>query len=121
MSTGRFAILGFPENIVIKRSINSGTWNDGEWSAPDTTSLAIEAISVQPLRPWELIAFDEGDRDREALEIFTKEELKTADEDTKIPADIIIYKNKEYVVKSVEYWNELNLQHWRSVAFRKKQ
>ena len=83
-----------------------------------TTSLIVG--SFQPLTGKERDALPEGVRTREALKVYTKSEIRTADQHTGTPADEIEYDGRVFVVTAVDRYPKL-IPHYKGTLLRKQE
>jgi len=112
-----------PNNLVLKRSTGAATYADGYAQQVTRGSVSFGG-SVQPLTGDELLDLEEGQRSRDPRIILTETELKTVDKSTGIPADIVEYEGKDYVVYKVEpyvEWSGGGVQHYEVTILRKDQ
>lgn len=103
--------------LTVKRK-DTGTYDKGRYVPAGTeTTLIFYDCSLQPLRPREIQLLPENFRSREAVKIFSKDELRTADAVAGYEADRVQYKDKWYEVHSVEDWSEHG-NFWKAVALK---
>jgi hypothetical protein len=60
---------------------------------------------VQPLRPEEILRLEDSRHIQEAIKLYTQTELFTVDVGEKIQPDVIVYRNHEFEVESIGYWD----------------
>jgi len=61
--------------------------------------------NVQPTKPAELAKIEGGENVEEAVTIYTKTELRMADDEQGLEADRVEYRNKNYKVMSAADWS----------------
>lgn len=93
----------------------------GESTAPSVQLLLIAPVAVHPLVGAELEKLVEGDRDRDHIRIFSRQELHTARAGTNEAADVILYdangagnKSRYRVITAENHVR--NSLHWRCIA-----
>jgi len=104
-------------SYTVNRASAAGTFSRGIYQAPATTEVTINA-SIQPLKGDELQQIPGGQRVKAGYSVFSREEIRTENEETKVPADVIEYGSEELVVVAAAYWAEPT-EHWEGVAARK--
>jgi len=110
---------GLGETITVERPSGPVTLVKGRAVPPGSpTTLTIDDVSVQPLRPEELQEFEELERTSDARKFYLETELFTVDQETKTGADIIIWNSKKWKVISVENHSEGILDHFKVIAQR---
>lgn len=95
---------------ILRRRRKAVRGNDGRTTFSVDSERTIYA-SVQPLSDEERQALPEGVRSRVEKRIYTKSEVKTADQNTGQPADIIVIDGEEFVAVQVKHWRRL-LAHY---------
>lgn len=106
---GEFAVAG---GITISRD-PGGTWSNGRFTPGVRTNTAGVVASFQPLRGKEVEMLPEGDRDKRSGKLSTATEIKSADRDSQLMADQIIFDGDTWEVRSVEkhhfggYWKAI--------------
>lgn len=93
-------ILG-QEPVTLRRFVAQTIGTDGRPEAQAGTPTTILA-SVQPLNGKELALLPEGERQRDQKKIYTVSEIRTADQNTGIPADWIEFDGEVWEVHQVE-------------------
>lgn len=109
-------ILG-AKRIVGERANAATEWMNGK---PTTTydELVIYG-SVQPFRPHEAELLPEGVKLSDAKWVFTKSELRVANERTQMAADRLTIAGEEFVVTSLPgEWDGVPLAHTAAVCVR---
>jgi hypothetical protein len=87
--------------VTLTRSAPGSYSATGFYSADSTTDSEVLAI-IAPASPRELEMLPEGERTKEVISVFTKEQLRTLVEGTGgTPADRITYNGKVWEVKQV--------------------
>lgn len=108
----------FQTPIKVRRTNQATTFVGGLAQVnTETDEFCVNEASVQPMTGRERQLLPENIRDREVVKIYTPCELRGVDMDNKIRADRVIYKNREYVVQTVEDWNEHG-GFWKSLAVK---
>ena len=118
MSTPLFSRVG-KVNTTVTRS-NGGGYVLGKWTLLPTTNIYITA-NIQPNPTFnQMRTLPEGDRTKQAIAIYSKQELFMAEEGTANPkkADIVDWDGKKWEVKvSITYKMGI-LNHCEAVAVR---
>ena len=57
-----------------------------------------------------------GDREKDAIRIYTETELFAANDQTKTKADRIDYRGRTYEVRKVEPWTPTDIPHFKAIA-----
>lgn len=97
----------------------TGSFVAGQWTPGATSQFTITA-AVVPMTMEEIELLNAGREVKEALEVFTTTELKTASEASQTNSDVVSYDSKSYEIHSVEYWGQISdLAHYRAVALYK--
>ena len=110
-----------PGGLDVERRILSARDDLGEGAPPSTSLLILSPAAVHPLVGAELEKLVEGDREREHIRIFCRQELHTAVAGTSQAADVILYdalggaNKSRYRVITAENWVQ-NSNHWRCIA-----
>ncbi len=109
-------ILG-QEPIIRRRHDGTGTWGtDGRHSKSATTDVAGTG-SIQPPSGNTLAMLDLGERARFARRVFTALELRTSDQHTEVPADLVVIDSVVYKVVHVNRWRQI-LPHYEATIVR---
>jgi hypothetical protein len=103
--------------VVVTRTGPGARGADGRWVAGATSTFTMPA-AVQPAKPDELLDLPEGQRTRGALKIYADAELRTADEETGVGADVITYGGRDYQVRAAEYLAGFGLAAFKAIATR---
>lgn len=122
MSLARSVIEDFAEDLVVNRDDVPQTVLNGVILPAKTRQFTIRA-SVQPLKGAEILMFEEADRIRKTVKIYSYDTLVIIDEVKKTKADIVQYNDELYEVISVERWVDTqidrNFIYFKSIARRK--
>ncbi len=96
---------------VIRRK--PGEFENGFFVEGQVDKRFLVRASVQPLSGMERLQVPEGDRNREHINIFTKDDIRVD--------DTIIYNCREFEVQRIDDWEDqgLNITHRRCVAMLK--
>lgn len=95
-------LSGTPTATVTRGS--AGTYIAGRLTPGALTTTPLAAVNIQPASGRDLLRLPEGVRTRETIAIWTSAELRTADEATGTPADVVGYGGASYQVELVEDW-----------------
>lgn len=76
--------------------------------------------SFQPLKGREREALPEGVRQSETIKLYTRDDLRTADQHAGTPADEIEYDGREFVVIMVSKHVHL-IPHYKAILQRKQE
>lgn len=99
------AIDCFPSPITVRRTNAATTFVDGLAVVPtDVNEFCLDRVSVQPMSPRERMLLPELIRDRELIKLYTACNLQSVNVEGKIRADRLAYRGQNYVVQSVEDW-----------------
>lgn len=93
------------------------TYVSGERTDGASTTLTILA-SVQPLHGAELLNFEEGQRSKASIKVYTDTELRTLNEAAGTKADLVTWQGAQYEVQRCDPWQVGLLNHWRAYAFK---
>lgn len=108
-------ISSFGKPHTIKRQ-GPGAYDGPRWTAGSETDVPIIA-SIQPMddgRRAELLPA--GDREKDAIQIFTETELFVTDDQTQTKADRLQYFGRTYEVRGRKNWTETDMPHWECGA-----
>lgn len=108
-------IQSFQAGEVILLRSESISWQLGRAVKGPVENFPIIA-SVQNLKPNERLLLPEGRRTREAVKVYTEMKLRTTDEANSLPADILVWRGKQYEIMSVEDWTQTDLPHYLAIA-----
>ena len=115
-TTPKFRLVG-KVPVTIKR-IGEGFWEGGRWKEGAAETIEIEA-NVQPATMQTLLTLPESERTKQAIRVFSVEEIRTAREgEDGWQADIIEWNNDTYRVMKVENYVMGVLDHFHAVAVR---
>lgn len=110
-------ILG-AEPILLRR-LKAERGEDGRTVFAVDSERTIYA-SVQPLTDKQREVLPEGIRARVEKRLYTKSEVKTADQQTGQPADVIIIDGAEFIAVQVKHWRRL-LAHYEVDLIRRQE
>jgi len=82
----------------------AGTYTAGRLTPGALTTTTLAVVNIQPASGRDLLRLPEGVRTRETVAIWTSDELRTANEATGAPADVVNYGGASYQVELVEDW-----------------
>ena len=108
-------LLGL-ESATLVRNAAGTRDSDGEFVPGAATSTAITG-SFQPFPSARLQTLPEGERQQGQLEIYTRSELRTADQHAGTSADRVVYAGVTYEVREVARWPQL-LAHYQARLMR---
>jgi hypothetical protein len=94
MSADLISRFGRP---VIVQSSPAGSYVDGIWVEPVRTNSTIIA-SVQPMTPKEVMLLPEGDRQKEAMKLYSTYQFKTQKDGTMETSDYVLIDGRTYMV-----------------------
>lgn len=103
MSLTASIIDDFAQEIVVNRDDQPQTILNGKIVPASTRQFKIIA-AVQPLKGNEILMFEEADRLRQSIKLYSYDELKVLDEKHKTKADLIVYNDTTFEIVSVERW-----------------
>jgi hypothetical protein len=118
MSIPKFSRVG--KVVVTVLRSNGGSYINGRWQGSTPTPVSVTA-NIQPNLTFnQMRTLSEGDRTKQAIAIYSKEELFMAEEGTTSPkkADIVNWDGKQWEVKSSMTYKMGVLNHCESVAVR---
>jgi hypothetical protein len=118
MSLAKSVIEDFAEDITVNRDDVPQTILNGVIVPAKTRQFKIRA-SVQPLKGAEIMMFEEADRIRQSVKVYSYEPLTILDEVQKTKADIIQYNDTLFEIVSVERWVDCGFIYYKSIARRK--
>lgn len=93
----------------------AGTNVKGRVTSGTDTPLNIMA-SIQPLTGKDLETLPEGLRESGTLRLYTDFELRTADQKTKTPADVVTLYGKRHIVIQVLPWGNNVINHFKCIV-----
>jgi hypothetical protein len=108
-------LLGL-EPATLVRNAAGDRDSDGAWVDGAATSTPITG-SFQPFPSARLQTLPEGERQQGQLELYTRAELRTADQHTGTSADRVVYNGATYEVREVHRWPAL-LAHYQARLMR---
>lgn len=101
---------------VTRRRYLAGTHTAGRWVSGGYADSTIIA-SVQPVKSSELLLLPEGERTRGSVKVYSDDDLRTADEPNKLPADRILWDGYEWEVFWVDD-HQLGIAHSKAICLR---
>lgn len=108
------AIDTFAAPVVRTRSTAGqhigGVWQPGSASA-QTISACVHAVS-----PEMTMNLPEGIRTEAEIVVYSRSEIRAADEEAKTVADVIEWRGEDY--KVLQVWNRVEGSHYKAVAGR---
>lgn len=106
----------FKETFTLNRYA-AGSYVNGAWVPGALASSTVEAnSSIQPIREREIQYLPEGKRNREAIVIYTDQNIRTLDEGANLPPDIVAARGKLYEVARVWY-HTTPWTHYKAICF----
>lgn len=112
MSASLIARFGRPITV---QSSPVGSYVDGIWVEPVRTSMTVIA-SVQPLTAKEVMLLPEGDRQKEALKLYSTYRFKTQKDGTMETSDYVVIDGRTYMVVACTDFavhSSLNIRYYR--------
>lgn len=113
--------FSIPGGVTVERRTLVSRNELGEPRPPIVSQILVNPIVIYPLVGAELEKRVEGDRDKEHLQIFSRQELRTARAGTNQAADVILFDatgggsfSRYRVIRAENH--SLNSAHWRCVA-----
>lgn len=111
-------ILLNTESFLILRAAKGYEGYDdgnGNWiPAKDGTNRIKAKGSIQPVTGDDLAKLPESFKNVEALKVYTKQELRTVDDDINQEPDILEIDGKRFQVAKVEKWRQLSTNHYKA-------
>jgi len=107
---------------LIKRSI-PGYREKGEWKTGVPIDVSFRG-TAQPATGRVLELLPAGKRNTETILVFAPMKMEgftTADSETQVSGDIIIWEGRHYEVQTCKKWKAGLLPHWELLATRKKE
>ena len=102
---------------VTRQVDDSGKWVDGEWVKADRAIINIYA-NIQPsLLSYQSKMLPEGEREKEAIAIFSNHHLYTARSGGSLEADLIFYRGAYWKVVVSKPYNNFG-EHCEALAVR---
>ena len=110
--------LGKRVHQVTRQIDDSGHWEDGEWVQADRVIINIYA-NIQPsLLSYQSKMLPEGEREKEAIAIFSNHHLYTARTgEIPLEADLIFYRGAYWKVVVSKPYNNFG-EHCEAIAIR---
>ena len=109
---GPFAVFRQLLQVV---STAVGHYVEGEWIT-GTQTLSLVSASVQPITPEEMQLVPENRRIEARYTLYTDTELKAANQDAGINADIVYIRSRMFEVLGCDYWRNNVINHYRVVV-----
>lgn len=105
--------------IDVERAGTGGYHDEnGRWVPAPRVVLSVEA-NVQPAKGYDLLIVPEADRSEEWIKVYTAETLYTLYEGAGgFEADVVIWNNKRYQVKTTHTYQMGVLDHTKALAVR---
>ncbi len=106
----------FKETFTLNRYL-AGAYVNGLWvgGKQESSTPNIES-SIQPIRDREIQYLPEGQRNREAIVIYTSTDIRTEDEGANLPPDLVEARGKVYQVARVWY-HTTPWTHYKAICF----
>jgi hypothetical protein len=95
--------FAIPGGLTVTRRA-AGTETAGIYTPGATTTLTVDPIVVQPVAGRTLARMPEGQRTREPVSVWTRAELRTAQDPSGAMADRFTYGGALYEVAEVHAW-----------------
>ena len=109
--------LGKRIHQVTRQVDDSGKWVDGEWMQAGKVIINIYA-NIQPsLLSYQSKMLPEGEREKEAIAIFSNHHLYTARTGSSLEADLILYRGAYWKVVVSKPYNNFG-EHCEAIAVR---
>jgi len=109
----------YSEMIEVHRAVESYYDEHGRYQEQEAEKIIIKA-NVQRARSDELMDLEEGRRTREAIKIYSIDELRTSSVDKRVQPDVVIWRDVEYQIDKVDNWSEAG-GYFKAIATRKGQ
>ena len=109
---GPFAVFRQSLQVV---STAAGSYAEGVWTNGQQT-LSLVSASVQPITPEEMQLVPENRRIEARYTLYTDTELKAANQDAGINADIVYIRSRMFEVLGCDYWRNNVINHYRVVV-----
>lgn len=88
--------------LTVKRT-SAGSYVDGIY-VPGAESNFKSVISPQQPTPKQLLVLPEGQRDKDIMMFISKKPLRTLSDRDGTPADIVVFKGREYEIIQLADW-----------------
>lgn len=105
MSLGADVILEFAEPTTVERG-GAPAIAQGRATPAVPVQLQIRAC-IQPTNGRDLLLLEEGARTRQAITIYTPDLIRTLDDATGTPPDVVLYAGERFQVHTVQDWSTL--------------
>lgn len=100
-------MIPFSRIVTVKRQ-SAGSYSDATGLfEPGSEQTMSVAASVQPMTARDLLLLEEADRTREWIKLYSEFKFHAGEQTAggqPVKADVIIYNNERYVVRSVTDW-----------------
>lgn len=106
-------------SFVLTVNRYSGNWNGRNYDQTLDSTFTIQT-SVQPADANDLKVLPEGKRTSSIYKIYPSSELRTTDQNTQTPQDVVVFNNENYEVVHVEPWKNL-LGFYKALIVREKE
>ena len=100
---------------VVRTRAGAGQFVGGIWQ-PGTPSAQTIAACVHAVSPEMTQNLPEGIRTESEIVVYSRSELRAADEEAKTVADVIEWQGQDY--KVLQVWNRVEGSHYKAVAGR---
>lgn len=112
-----FFVPQFFRETYTRERYNAGAYVAGRWVEGSLADSSADAKgSIQPVRDREIQYLPEGKRNREAIVIYTANEIRTEDEGASLPPDIVVTRGKRFEVARVWY-HTTPWTHYKAICF----
>lgn len=101
----------------VKRPIADGAYIEGVYQPSAKETIQVLG-SLQPLTAKESLLLPENERNRESFNLFTEIELFPASENGIREADVVTIEGEEFLVRSIERWQNVDLPYFKSLIQR---
>lgn len=112
MSASLIARFGRPVTV---QTSPAGSYVDGIWVEPVRTNMTVIA-SVQPMTAKEVLLLPEGDRQKEAMKLYSTYRFKTQKDGEMETSDYVIIDGRTYMVIACTDFavhSSLNIRYYR--------
>lgn len=118
VASDMLAVLGTGTYTVTRQAAGSYGAADGEWDAGASSTLSLVG-SLQPANGRDRDNLPEGISLSDTRVLYVAEEVRTANDRTKIPADTVVVDGEVFEVVHVEPWGGSLIPHWRALLVRR--
>lgn len=102
----RFALTA---SLYIER-FSGGTWADGRWVEEQPTLVAVTA-NVQPAGGRQKMALPEGDREKDAITVWSNSAIRPVQRAEGKPGDNVLWNSETWETVSLNDWSA-NGNYW---------